>query len=317
MTYGRAGLAVVIALVLAAAFWPALRWRRWRRLLCLIVMTAAILLLPLLVSVEFPVQRAAVVFVCIFIAMKLYDMHHAAQAAPFLPWSAYFAFMLHPFTLVQRKLADELQPRAGANLVDLARSVVISVVSLTVSMGIWRVDFTGVPFGVEHVVKTVAFMAFIYGVVVASTAVWRLPGWRARPHLHNFFLARTPAEFWRRYSRVLGQFLHEDVFKQVGGRRSPIRATLIVFAISGLIHEYAFGIVTERLQGYQMAFFMVQGLGVVATQRAKPRGVGAMLWTIGTIAFNLAISVFFFASLNQIWPYWAEGVPAVLTRSGR
>jgi hypothetical protein len=276
------------------------------------VLTVAILLLPLMVPVEYPIHRAAVILVCVFTAMKLYDAYRAAQLARPPSWPAYLAFVFHPFTLAQRKLTDEVQPPFRRNLGCLGRGIAISVVSLVACQRIWRIDFTGVPFSVEHVVKTVTFMALIYGVTDVATAAWRLPGWRARSHLDNFFLARTPADFWRRYSRVIGQFLYEDVFKQVGGRRAPVRATLIVFAISGLIHEYAFGIVTERPQGYQMAFFMEQGLAAAVTQRLKPRGARAVRWTVGTVAFNVTAAVLFFASINQIWPYWSAGAPAFL-----
>ena len=313
-TLTQVGMPTVIALTLAVLFGLTLRrGLAWRRVI-LVVLTAAILLLPLIVPAECPIRRAAVVLVCVFTAMKLYDAHRAAQLARPPSWSTYLAFLVHPFTLAQRKLAEEVQPSVRQNLVCFLRGIAVSIIGLAAGLRIWRIDFAGIPFAVEHVVKTIAFMALIYGVTDVVTAVWRLPGWRARPQLHNFFLARTPADFWRRYSRVIGQFLYEDVFKWVGGRRAPVRATLIVFAISGLIHEYAFGIVTQRLQGYQMAFFMVQGVAVVATQRVKPKGSRTVLWIVGTIAFNLVTSMLFFASLNQIWPYWSAGAPAFLLR---
>ena len=63
-----------------------------------------------------------------------------------------------------------------------------------------------------------------------------------------------------------------------------------------------------------MVFFMVQGVAVVATQRVKPKGSRTVLWIVGTIAFNLVTSMLFFASLNQIWPYWSAGAPAFLSR---
>ena len=304
MSQIQVGIPIVLAWILATAFGLTLRCELgWRRLI-LIVLTTAILLLPLLVPAQYPLHRVIVVFVCLPTALKLYDVHRAARLARLPSWPAYLTFIVHPFTLVQRKLADETRPPIRRNIVLLWRGIAISAISFVVCRYIWRINFINTPFVVEHVIKTVSFMSLVYGLINVATAAWRLPGWRARPHLHNFFLACTPADFWRRYSRVIGQFLYEDVFKQVGGRRAPIRATLIVFAISGLMHEYAFGIVTERLQGYQMAFFMSQGLAVAATQHLKPQSRHAVLWTVGTFAFNLATSVLFFASVNQVWPGW-------------
>jgi len=295
----------LIAFLVAVCFGLTLRWGFLWRGVALTTSVAVILLLPLIVPADYSIIRAAVVLICVFTVLKLCDVHWASQLTGPPSRQAYLAFIVNFFTLVQRKLANEVQPPPRQNLLCLSRGIVISLVSLVACLHIWRIDFTKIPFAAEHVIKTFSFMALVYGTTAIATSIWRLPGWRARAHLHNFFLAQTPAEFWRRYSRVIGQFLYEDVFKRVGGRRAPVRATLLVFALSGLIHEYAFGIVTQKLQGYQMAFFMIQGLAVVATQSIKPQGRSAVLWTISTIAFNLATSVLFFASLNQFWPYWS------------
>jgi hypothetical protein len=49
---------------------------------------------------------------------------------------------------------------------------------------------------------------------------------------------------------------------------------------------------------------MLQGLGVAATAGIRPRARGRAPWIAGTIAFNLATSVLFFASVNQVVPWW-------------
>ena len=74
-------------------------------------------------------------------------------------------------------------------------------------------------------------------------------------------------------------------------------ATLATFAISALIHEYVFDIAVMRIQGYQTEFFLVQGLAVAATLGVKPRGWRVVPWIAGTLGFNLASSVLFFASI--------------------
>jgi D-alanyl-lipoteichoic acid acyltransferase DltB (MBOAT superfamily) len=130
--------------------------------------------------------------------------------------------------------------------------------------------------------------------------------------MDNPFLARTPADFWRRYNRPAQQFLYEDVFKPVGGLRSPIRAVLLTFAVSALIHEYVFGISIGRVQAYQTSFFLLQGFAVAATARVRPQGWRALPWTTATFAFNLASSVLFFASVESLVPFYARGLPACL-----
>jgi D-alanyl-lipoteichoic acid acyltransferase DltB (MBOAT superfamily) len=138
----------------------------------------------------------------------------------------------------------------------------------------------------------------------AAVAVWRLLGGTARDPMNNPFASRTPADFWRRYNRPAQQFLYEDLFRPLGGQHSPIRATLATFAISALIHEYVFDIAVGRIQGYQTAFFLVQGLAVAATLGVKPKGWRAVPWTAGTWVFTLASSVLFFASGDEVVPFY-------------
>ena len=53
-----------------------------------------------------------------------------------------------------------------------------------------------------------------------------------------------------------------------------------------------------------MAFFLIQGLAVAATRRVRPRGWRRSPWVAGTFAFNLASSALFFASLDEVLPFY-------------
>ena len=107
---------------------------------------------------------------------------------------------------------------------------------------LFRVDWDGRPFPAEHVGKVIAFfLAVLSGLALAASS-WRLLGGRARDFMDNPAAARTPADFWRRYNRNMHEFFLKDVLVAAGGLRSPIRATLIVFGLSALIHEYLFSI---------------------------------------------------------------------------
>jgi D-alanyl-lipoteichoic acid acyltransferase DltB (MBOAT superfamily) len=166
-----------------------------------------------------------------------------------------------------------------------------------------------VPFILEHCVKTVALFVALIPATAATAALWRLAGGRARDFMDAPLLAATPAEFWRRYNRPVQQFFYEDFFKRVGGLRSPVRATLVIFAVSALIHEYVFAVTLGRVQGYQTLFFLLQGLGVAATVRLRPAGWRVWLWIGATWIFNLTTSMFFFASVNGAFPFYSRGLP--------
>jgi hypothetical protein len=81
---------------------------------------------------------------------------------------------------------------------------------------------------------------------------------------------------------------------------------LATFAVSGLIHEYIFDLAAGRVQGYQMAFFMIQGVASVATARLCPSGWRAVVCTIATFSFNLATGLLFFASVNETIPFYVR-----------
>jgi hypothetical protein len=108
------------------------------------------------------------------------------------------------------------------------------------------------------------------------------------------------------------QFFLKDVLVSAGGLRHPARATLVVFGLSALIHEYLFSIAIGRVQGYQTAFFLLQGFAVAATARVKARGRTAVPWVAATLGFNLVSSVLFFASVNGLVPFYSRELPAWL-----
>jgi D-alanyl-lipoteichoic acid acyltransferase DltB (MBOAT superfamily) len=167
------------------------------------------------------------------------------------------------------------------------------------------VDWSTIPFALEHVLKVTGVISAVVLMGNASAVVYRLLGGIALDPMVNPIFAPTPAEFWRRWNCPAQHFLEEYAFKPAGGLRRPVRATLITFGVSGMIHEYVFGIASGRVQGWQLLFFMLQGCAVIATMRIRSRGGRALLWTAGTWVFNLATSALFFVSVNQVIPFYS------------
>jgi len=80
-------------------------------------------------------------------------------------------------------------------------------------------------------------------------------------------LARSPRDFWgRRWNMVVHRFAQRCLFLRVGGRRHPLRAIAIIFAASGVMHEYLIvavrGTVPEHF-GWMAAFFCLHGMAVI------------------------------------------------------
>jgi D-alanyl-lipoteichoic acid acyltransferase DltB (MBOAT superfamily) len=159
-------------------------------------------------------------------------------------------------------------------------------------------------FIVEHTLKLAAFYVALHGVFFIIVGLARRAGQPARLVFDNVFAARTPADFWRRYNRPVGQFLYEDIFKPSGGRRHPVWATLVTFVFSAIGHEYLISISIGRVEGYQTAFFLIQGLAVALTLRVRPKGAVVPVAVALTLAFNLATSFLFFASIQHYFPFW-------------
>ena len=168
------------------------------------------------------------------------------------------------------------------------------------------------PFIAEHVSKVIVFMLTIFAGLSASASLWRLLGGSARDYMDNPIAARTPADFWRRYNRNMQQFFWQDIFRPSGGLRAPVRTTLLVFATSAVMHEFIFSVAIGRVQGYQTAFFLLQGLAVASTARVKVHGYASVAWRLGTLSFMLVSSMLFFASIHEVVPFYARKLPTWL-----
>jgi hypothetical protein len=268
-----------------------------------------IALSPLWVPLDARLLRCLAAVNAVMLLVKLYDLHIGAGQSRRPSFSSFLAFLPSPFSCVWRRLNDELRPTVRQNFARLGQALWKTTLASIVAVWIFRRDWTGMPFFAEHCAKTLAVFLTLMPLTVLAATLWRLAGGRARDVMDTPLLAPTPAEFWRRYNRPAQQFFYEDIFKRMGGLRSPTRATLATFAVSALIHEYLFDISLDRVQGYQALFFMLQGLGVIATMRMRFGGWRIWFGIGATWIFNLATGLFFFANVNELVPFYSSGLP--------
>ena len=303
MHWNRLAITSAVAFAAALAFHPALRLSRRSRTLVWLVCSATVGLSPCLIPLSAAPPRFIATLFAIGFLTKLYDVHREARLGPHLSLWSYLGYMLNFFWLVRRR-----EPSRSPMVLDLRRlglrpPAALSAVILCIIL--YRLNWLTVSFALEHVLKVTAVVSAVVLTSNAAAAVYRLFGGSALDPMSNLFVAPTPADFWRRWNRPAQQFLEEYAFKAAGGLRRPVRATLVTFGISGLLHEYVFGIASGRVQGCQLLFFMLQGFAVVATMRIRPRGRIAIPWIAGTWVFNLASSVLFFMSVNQVIPFYS------------
>ena len=243
------------------------------------------------------------------VCLKLYDICLRGTRPD---WRRFTLFLPNWSSLVLRKLEAEPEPTRQHNLRRLTRGSIELGCGIILIIALFRVGWGGQPFALEHLAKVIAVHVGLFSLSVVTVALWRLAGGRALDFMEMPFLAATPADFWQRYNRGVHQFAYEDVFRPAGGWRAPVRSALLTFAVSALVHEYLFGIAIGRVQGYQTVFFLLQGLAVAATARARPEGWARLPWVAGTLSFNLATSVFFFASVDGLLPFYSGSLPSWL-----
>ena len=309
MTLARFIIALASAFLAALGFFPALALERRMRAVVLTGLAAPVALSPLWIPLDAPFLRLVAAMNATALLVKLYDRHVAASQSLRPTLCAFVAFLPNWFSVVWKRLDEETRPTARQNLVRLGQNLWRAAVAVVLLVWLFKRDWSGVPFFLEHCLKTVTFfLALIPGSALAVT-LWRLGGGRARDFMDAPLLAATPAEFWRRYNRPAQQFFYEDVFKRAGAFRSPMRATLATFAVSALAHEYVFGVTLGRVQGYQTVFFLLQGAAVATTLRLRPASWRVWPWIGATWIFNLAASLLFFASVNGIFPFYSRNLP--------
>ena len=165
---------------------------------------------------------------------------------------------------------------------------------------------------VNHLIFAGAFVVVMSAFGQCATAVWQMQGSAQKTLVDNILLSRSPAEFWRRWSWPMHAWLYRYVYVPAGGKPHRVRATLMVFFVSGLMHECLAALAIGRVTGHQTLFFMVSAVGVLispALERIEERGVipNAMA-RVFTLSFLVASSALMFATLNYILPVYQKHV---------
>lgn len=121
-------------------------------------------------------------------------------------------------------------------------------------------DWERLPFLVEHGVKVSIIVVALLCSFNAHAAMWRLAGVASLSSPPNALFAVCPAEFWRRWNRPVSRWYGEHIFNRGGGVKRPFVATLITFAVSGLMHEYLLAMFAGRVTGVRPRFGWFRGV---------------------------------------------------------
>jgi hypothetical protein len=236
--------------------------------------------------------------------VKLHDVYRSSSGQIDQGLLAYLVEFANGFWLVRDR--PPASPSRAADVASLKRDLCLAAILWVVTTAVFKLDWARHHLMVEHVVKVPLVAMMIAATVNAASAVWRLLGGRALTPMGRFVTAPTPAEFWKNWNRPAQQFFFHYVFIPAGGLRRPARGTFLTFFVSGLVHESVIAVAGAPIHGMQVAFFLIQGLAVIATRRWAVGARWAAVSIAATIAFHLATSTLFFESLNHVLPFYAQ-----------
>jgi len=104
---------------------------------------------------------------------------------------------------------------------------------------------------------------------------WQMNGINAAPIMSSPILSKTLSEFWgKRWNLGFRQLAHEFIFKPLQKHTGASVAGLLVFVVSGLIHDLVISVPARGGYGLPTAYFIVQGLGVMFERSGLARRIG-------------------------------------------
>lgn len=114
-----------------------------------------------------------------------------------------------------------------------------------------------------------------FGCFHLLSLAWRCAGVRADPIMKNPMLATSLAEFWgRRWNAAFHELVNRYVFRWALRRIGAGGATLLVFLISGAVHELVISVPARGGYGGPTVYFLLHGLALLAERSTPGRRLG-------------------------------------------
>ena len=153
------------------------------------------------------------------------------------------------------------------------------------------------------------FLLLIGESFVAIMELIFLPGGHLFPALHRRpWAARSVADFWgNRWNLWFSDWFRYVIFSRL--RRRPVFALFLVFAVSGLMHEWVINVslyfVTGRAPfGTMMLYFLLQAAGILVERhflKGHPRLMVTFVWLVVLAPAPLIINEGLLRTLH-LWP---------------
>ncbi|MEO8258821.1 MAG: DCC1-like thiol-disulfide oxidoreductase family protein [Acidobacteriota bacterium] len=116
---------------------------------------------------------------------------------------------------------------------------------------------------------------FHFGTFHLLSLAWRSVGVNAMPVMQNPLRSHSLAEFWgRRWNTAFHELAARFTFRPLRPIVGRAGATLLLFLVSGLIHELVISLPAHGGYGLPTGYFVLQGLGLAGERTRLGRRVG-------------------------------------------
>lgn len=118
-------------------------------------------------------------------------------------------------------------------------------------------------------------LALHFGLFHLLALLWQNAGVNARPVMQAPALAASVSDFWNcRWNRAFNRVVHHYVFRPLVRRMSVGWACLVVFFLSGVVHDLLLSIPAGAGYGWPTGYFLVQGCAVILERSRLGRRLG-------------------------------------------
>jgi predicted DCC family thiol-disulfide oxidoreductase YuxK len=130
-----------------------------------------------------------------------------------------------------------------------------------------------------------------FGLFHIFSLLWRQAGMKATLLMQNPIRATSLTEFWgRRWNTAFNELAFRFTFLPFRRLTTATMATLLVFGLSGLIHELVISLPARGGYGLPTLYFLIQGFGTLTERSQFGRGLGLGRGTRGWF-FTLWLTV--------------------------
>lgn len=223
----------------------------------------------------------------IFFGCKWLTLGIATARGPVRPLRAAAYLLAWPGMDAARFLSPHLSPRVprSATLKTVALAVVRMLLGSVLLFAVARQAIAPLLTGWIGMVGMILILHF--GLFALLNAGWRASRVDSRPIMEAPLRSTSVAEFWgRRWNGAFNDLAVGLVFRPIAKHCGVVGATLIAFAVSGLIHELVISLPAGAGFGLPTGYFILQALAILAQRKwtALRGGISGWLFTMIVLA---------------------------------